>query len=78
MLIQQIVDLLPEVAKLTQQEQEAIAEDIYAELVDAKFRRKIESGEPMPAFEQALREARESADRGESVSMDDWLAGGQL
>jgi hypothetical protein len=52
MLIQQIVDLLPEVAKLTQKEQEAIAEDIYAELVDASFRRKIENGEPMPAFEQ--------------------------
>jgi hypothetical protein len=76
MLIQQIVDLLPEVAKLTAQEQEAIAVDLYADLVDAKFRRKIEHGEPMPAFEQVLREAQDSEDRGESVSMDDWLAGG--
>ncbi len=78
MFIQQIVDLLPEVTKLTKQEQEAIAEDIYAELVDARFRRKIASGEPMPAFDQALSEAQESEDRGESTSMDDWLAGGQL
>ena len=78
MLIQQIVDLLPELAKMTEQEQEAIAEDIYAELVDAKFRRKIANAEPMPAFEKVLKEAQESEDRGESVNMDDWLAGGQL
>ena len=78
MLIQHIVDLLPEVSKLTPQEQEAIAIDIYAELVDAKFRRKIENSEPIPVLEQALREAQESVDRDESVSMDDWLAGGQL
>ena len=78
MLIQQIVDLLPEVAKLTQQEQEALAEDIYAELLDVKFRRKIEAGEPMPAFEEALREADASEAQGESVEMDAWLAGGQL
>ena len=78
MLIQQIVDLLSEVAKLTQQEQEVLAEDIYAELVDAKFRRKIANGEPMPAFEQVISEAQASEERGESVSMDDWLSGGQL
>lgn len=78
MLIQHIVDLLSDVAKLTVQEQEIIAENIYAELVDARFRRNIEEGKPMPAFDQALHDAQESAARGESVSMDDWLAGGQL
>lgn len=78
MLIQQIVDLLPELARLTQHDQEVIAEDIYAELIDARFRHKIENGESMPAFEHVFHEAQESEDRGESVSMDDWLAGGQL
>ncbi len=74
MLIQKIVDLLPEIAQLSSQDQETIAEDIYADLVDAKFRRNLENGEPMPAFEAAVREAKEQAARGETMSLDEWLA----
>jgi hypothetical protein len=69
MLIQQIVDLLPVIATLSQQEQEALAEDIYAELVDARFRYNIENGVPMPGFEAVVREAEDSEARGELVGM---------
>ena len=78
MLSQRIVELLPAIGELPLEEQDRIAIDLYAELVDARFRFHLESGVPMPTLEKIIREAEESEARGESVSMDDWLAGGNL
>jgi hypothetical protein len=74
MLSSKIANLLPQLSSLPEAEQEAIAEYLYGELVDAEFRRKIEAGESMPAFEQALADAKANAAKGKTTSLDDWLA----
>lgn len=74
MLSQRIVELLPALGELPVEEQDRIAIDLHAELLDARFRFNLENGVPMPAFDKLVKEAEESEARGESASIDGWLA----
>lgn len=73
MLSQRIVDLLPEIARLPQSDQDALAADIEADLADAKFAAKLQNGEPMPAFEALVARAKEQEARGEYIDLEEWL-----
>jgi hypothetical protein len=73
MLTAKMSEIMSKIEQLSAEEQDALAEEIYADLLDARFERKIVNGEPMPLFEALVAQADAEIARGEYISLDEWL-----
>jgi hypothetical protein len=76
MLSQKIASLITEIEKLSIEQQEILAEDIAADIAEAKFAAKLASNEPTPTLDALVTQAQEEIARGEYIDLDEWLQEG--